>query len=440
MYNIMTGLSCENIEIEKGMAMTGYLGRISAAEGIHDQLKIKCVVFDDGKTCAAYVVCDLLGLSSEFLKETADFTEEITSIPANNIIVACTHTHSGPASIFLRHCGEVDTKWMQRLKYSIARCVKNAKQNLEPSVLTYSTGSSDINMNRDTVVKEDAERLRDNQVGLLTIHRADDFKIKAMVVNYACHPTVLLDNNLMFSADFPYYLEKRLKEKISEDLMVVFVNGCCGNLGPIKCGSFEASEELGSRLASDVYGLLDNNVSGKNTDGVDFQNAAIHVETVCVEIPLNHKLDEGQLIKMQQEYTKYLADELSRNKEGIMAKVYKAFKEWAEDMLGMLKAGNLPDSVDAALKLLSIGNLKIVNIPFEAFHDIGLKIKKLFGVQNTMVVGYANGNFGYLPSKELYNHGYYETWDSFKYYGLPGPVCENAENIIYDALTPYANN
>jgi len=434
MYRIMTGLSCEEIELERGMAMTGYLGRASGAEGIHDRLKIKCIVFDDGNIRAAYVVCDLLGLSSEFVKEAAKLTEDITLIPAGNIVIACTHTHSGPASIFLRHCGEVDTKWLERLKYGIARCVKNALQNLEPSVLTYSTGNSDINANRDTIVKEEAERLRDNQVGLLTIRSADGYVIKAMVVNYACHPTVLLDNNLLFSADFPYYLENELKKKISEDLMVIFVNGCCGDIGPIKCGNFEVAKELGSRLASDVYGLF-----GGNCSNADFQNTSIHVETIYTKIPLNHRLDEERLIKLQKEYTGYLGEELSKNKDGIMAKVYSAFKEWTEDMLDRLRSGNLPDSVNAELKLFTIGDLKIVNIPFEVFHDIGLKIKKLFGMQNTMVVGYANGNFGYFPSKELYNHGYYETWDSFKYYGYPGPVCENAENIIFDALAPYTN-
>lgn len=430
MFYILTGLSCENIKLEIGMDMTGYLGRVSGSTGIHDQLKIKCIVLDDGKSRVAYVVCDLLGLDNEFVKETAKFTGVITSIPAENIIIACTHTHSGPASIFLRNCGEVNSEWLKELKFSIAQCVKNAVNNLEPSYLSYNTGSCDINANRDTMDEVDTVRLRDNQLGLLTLYSAHNNEIKAMFVNYACHPTVLLDNNLLFSADFPYYLEVSLKKKVSDDLLVIYTNGCCGNLGPIKCGSFEAAEELGNRLANDVYNLLK---SGQSN--IDFNNVSISVKNNVYKIPLNHNLDEEELNRLKKEYTGNLNNEIISNKNGIMVKVYSTFVEWAEDMLLKVRNNMLSDSITAEMKLMEIGELKIFNFPFELFHDIGLKIKNHFGLSNTMVVGYANGNFGYFPSKELYNHGYYETWDSYKYYGSPGPISENAEEIIFNAIS-----
>jgi hypothetical protein len=103
-------------------------------------------------------------------------------------------------------------------------------------------------------------------------------------------------------------------------------------------------------------------------------------------------------------------------------------------MLKGIRSDTLPSFIKAEIKIMEIGPLVIVGLPFEVFHDIGQKIKAHFGNDRTIVIGYANGDFGYLPSKELYEHGHYETWDSCKYYGQPGPVCREAEDIILKAI------
>jgi neutral ceramidase len=423
------GVACRDIELVTGMDMTGYLARETRSEGVHDRLHIKTIIFGMQDKKAAIVICDLLGLSAGYIDEAASEAAETADISKNDILIACTHTHSGPASIFLRNCGEVDKDWLNRLKKDISGCIREAIENMRPALLSYTVGSCGISVNRDAsddIIKAD---LRDDRVGLLSVNSADDNKLIALLVNYACHPTVMGGDNLLYSADYPYYLEKSLKERISDDAAVIFTNGCCGDIGPSCWGSFEKAQALGTQLADSVTEIYS---CGGDAKGLEV--GSVSVQTVSINLPLNHGLSEKSLEEMNKVYTASLKQEKIKRTNKFDWKMYIAYIDWVDEMLGKLRKGTLPSSIDAEIKVIKIGPLTIVGMPFEVFHDIGIKIKDLFGTDNTIVIGYANGDFGYLPSKELYEHGHYETWDSCRYYGQPGPVCENADEMILDAL------
>jgi hypothetical protein len=52
----------------------------------------------------------------------------------------------------------------------------------------------------------------------------------------------------------------------------------------------------------------------------------------------------------------------------------------------------------------------VCGIPFEAFVEMGLELKKRSPFAHTVVVGLANGRHGYLPTAEQHPWGGYETW------------------------------
>ena len=62
------------------------------------------------------------------------------------------------------------------------------------------------------------------------------------------------------------------------------------------------------------------------------------------------------------------------------------------------------------LQALRIGDLAVCAIPFEAFVEIGLEIKRRSPFPRTMVTGIANDKQGYLPTPEQHKLGGYETW------------------------------
>jgi len=68
------------------------------------------------------------------------------------------------------------------------------------------------------------------------------------------------------------------------------------------------------------------------------------------------------------------------------------------------------ESLVVSLQAIRIGDLAVCGIPFEAFVEIGLDLKKRSLFPQTMVIGLANGRHGYLPTPEQHQLGGYETW------------------------------
>lgn len=426
---LKTGVAEADIELVKGMDMTGYLARESSSEGIHDDLKIRCIIFDDGKTQFVLIVCDLLGLDSKFTIECMEQIEKKLSIPKDNIVIACIHTHSGPASIFLQDCGEVDDKWLESLKFRIVECAVEAAGKLKPSSLIFKTSQCDIGINR-VINDETQERLLvDKQVGILEVRDEDGGVIKAVLINYACHPVVLNEKNLLYSKDYPHFMISALNKKVPyKNASVIFTNGCCGDINPSARGDFDIAERLGQKLADSIA-----EAASIQLDEIGLSNSIIKMKTVKARIPLKNMLDGAAAGKPGDDYTQlYGTDDKDKRKS--VSNVENAFKKWMLKMNAKISSGTLEDFVIADIKIIRIGKLTMVTLPFEAYHQIGLKIKEYFGAERTIIICYANGDYGYFPSKALYGKSEYEAKMAFKFYGYPGPVTEDAEDILLGSI------
>lgn len=427
MNNLRAGIAESKIKLNPGMDMTGYIARQAPADGTHDPLKIRCLLLDDGATRFVLVVCDLLGLSRDFTSDTAEMIERQTCIPARNVVIACIHTHSGPASIFLQDCGAVDEDWLGSLQQSIVGCVETAAGRLKPSALSYATSSCDIGRNR-AAKRSDSLNSIDRQVAVLLIRDACTGKADALLVNYACHPVVLTEKNLFFSADFPSYTVDALERELGYDACAIFTLGCGGDINPIEGGTFCVAEKIGNKLADSVIQNVLRNPS--RLCGLD---PVILVKSISVTLPLSHNLDENNLIQGINLYQEQI-EMAKKAGDIILQKASAAYLHWAENMLRRMNEGGLEREINVELKMIRIGELIIISIPFEVFHGIGARIKEHFGLQNTLVLSLANGDYGYLPSKDLYDNAEYETRQAFKFYGYPGPICREAEDILCDSL------
>ena len=102
-------------------------------------------------------------------------------------------------------------------------------------------------------------------------------------------------------------------------------------------------------------------------------------------MPLIHQLTEESLLITKRE----LLEKTDENNSYINRKVIDAYIMWAEEMLDKIREKTLLIYIDAGIKVIGIGKLKIVTLPFEVFHDIGILLKKHFGENNTFVICYA---------------------------------------------------
>jgi hypothetical protein len=210
---MQAGFKSIPISVRAGMDATGYVGRMSALTGVHDQPHVKCIILFDGRTKLAFITCDLLGLDPAVVGRIEARISDATGIPVSHIALSCTHTHSGPASIHLENCGRVDSSWLSSLGDAIVACAAAADREYRPAILRYKTGECEAAINR--VVPESATVLRDTQVSALEILDPAYQNVLAVLINYACHPVTLTESNTLCSCDYVYYLEEALRRAVS---------------------------------------------------------------------------------------------------------------------------------------------------------------------------------------------------------------------------------
>jgi len=220
-------------------------------------------------------------------------------------------------------------------------------------------------------------------------------------------------------------MEKALVNTFGGNTEIFFCNGCCGDLDPVERGGFDAARRLGERLAESVAAVVGGRVN------LMYDEAHFSIRTLKVTVPL---VSSVKIEEWENKRAELLAKVNHEQHDIILNKVEKAYLHWVEKMLQKAREGSIETEIHADIKLIRLGKLVIVTLPFEAFHDIGLKIKQHFGCDNTMVICYANGIYGYLPSKEQYKLATYEAGEAHKFYGLPGPMSIEAEDIILREL------
>ena len=92
------GFSKVDITPPLGTLMCGQLLEYRA-KGIESNLYATAMYLDDGVTPVVFVSCDVLTIPNEMAREVGSEAGVLTGIPADNIIVCSTHTHSGPNTV-----------------------------------------------------------------------------------------------------------------------------------------------------------------------------------------------------------------------------------------------------------------------------------------------------------------------------------------------------
>ena len=92
---LLAGTAVVEITPPHGYRMSGYfMERLNT--GVRDPLKAKALVFRQGKTQAALVFCDLIGIGPGLSRSARMSAAGKTGIPFENIVIAATHSHTGP--------------------------------------------------------------------------------------------------------------------------------------------------------------------------------------------------------------------------------------------------------------------------------------------------------------------------------------------------------
>ncbi len=424
---LQAGAAQVDITPNPGIPLSGYIAREGVSTGIHDRLAATVLALSGAGHRAALVSCDLVGLDQATVSTIRQKIQSATGIPARDVMVACTHTHSGPATIFLQDCGEVDTTYMRILERKLAAAAEQAVKNLRP--VQVKTGKAVLH--GWAVDRRSPGAEIDEEVGVVGLYD-EQGQPAAVLVNYACHPVVLGAENRLISADYPGYLKQALQDSLG--CPAIFLTGAAGNVDPIQRGNYQAAQAFGQALADCALRLLAETPSATPTH---FSIGAATLELPL--LPLPSEVDLTQTINVHRQK----AAESARNGKTIEAKIHNAMLHWAEATLAKVQAGRAEASLAGEAQVLHLDRAAVVGVSGELFSSLGQAIKKgglemishERGDGIILINGYTNSVIGYIPPRQEYARGGYEIAEAHRYYGYPAALAAEAgERIVETAL------
>ena len=441
MNSLRAGAAQIEITPQTGTSMSGYILRDGPSVGVHDPLYARALVCDDGADRAAIVICDVLALDRRFVTSARAAIAGATGIPDERILIASTHTHSGPATIFLHDCGAVAEAWLEVLRGCLVSVCQQAVDFTRPARIGAGRGrvTSGVENRRAPDGTVDAE------LGVLRVEDRTGTPI-ATLINYACHPTFLSHENRLTSADYPGFALARIRDRTGA--VALFATGAGGDIGPVPerrraynpidataesaassgpaaDSAFRRAEALGIVLAGEALRVLE----AVETDA----GASICSARAITQLPLREAPSPESLERFSAENRRGM-EEARSAMQPLRAKVHGAMIGWSESTLASIRRGQSMTAVPAEAQVIGLGSTVLVGVPGEPFVEVGRAIKTRAPARHVFVIGYANDDIGYIPTREAYNHGGYEIDEAYKYYGYPAALAPEAGETFVETV------
>lgn len=439
---LRVGAAEEKITPPRGMPLAGYYSE-RPASGVHDDLFAKAIYLADGKTEIAWVACDIIGLNRGAVLAARRLITERTGIPGDHVLLSATHTHTGPLytgpmpgvyEVERENLTPMQAKYMDDLAGAIAAAVVRARERAADGRVEVATAQEDsLSFNRRYHMKGGDVRFNpgrlnpnivraagpiDPRVVVLALQPGNvsapgDAPIHApiaAVVSFALHCDTTGGTSV--SADFPFYLQQKLRGRLADRVVSIYAQGCCGDINHIDVSkaappkSANEAERLGGKLGDDVLAAL------KNAHPVaELRLAAL---SALVDLPL-------------QSYTQ---DDLTSART-IIANGKRPFLETVQaykvQKLDQLQKPSLRTEV----QVLRIADVAVVGLPGEIFVELGLWIREKSPFPTTIVTELSNDSIGYVPTKKAFTEGSYEVTNSLIAPGGGEHLAEKAVELLH---------
>jgi len=374
---LLAGAARRVITPDPLLPVSGGMGMPAPANRKLGELTARALVLQSGATLCGIVSVDLIGFPGVLGNRVRNL---VARIPAGNILIGATHTHSAPDSYAFPDGKGGHTASLEYLDFvvkQIAAALNEAIDKLTAAELRVSSGKA----NGKIAYNYYAPDLYDRNLSALSLRTLAGQPI-ATLVNYAIHPEVLGNNQGILSPD----LIGPLCEDLDHDSGIsLFLNGAQGGMvtadnrdlnGPPRDAaraywkdsrSWDECERIGKLLAAETRRIL--------SPAAWVRNAPLDVRAAQVPFPVE-------------------SDEL-----------------WAVVQHSPLKYPHGPGRmVSTQVNYVALGGARILTIPGEALPNIGLYLKRKLGGQHQFLFGLTNDAFGYILTAVDY-----QSFDAYRY-------------------------
>ena len=423
--------------------MAGYAPRLNTAAGVHDPLYASALVLDDGKVRIVLISADLISLPEDMVTSIRGDIAVQLGVSEDAVMLHCTHTHGGPYIGTFRGMGEKCPSYNEILGRKIAGAAVQASSELRPARLSYGEAPAQIGVNRRVSSRSTGVSMGQNYAGpvcsvvqTLCVSSLEG-RTFAMLFSHACHPTTIGGGNLRFTSEWPGAAAAHLKRRfaldgpangVERDAIPIALQGCCGDVNPMRRGSWDAVIQNGEIVADAAH------TARWNSHG-SLSGVLKHKE-ILLKLPTLPPIPNAAARLAIAEWESKLEGDRANGAEPGRIMFDLGHLEWAKDQEERNRRDPDGGMTPFRVQLLNLGGVSIIGFSAEMFVSYQLD---LMTQSNTPIfaLGYTNGCTNYMPAASDYTGGGYEINEAYKYYGRPmfAPECEQiVRNAAYELL------
>jgi neutral ceramidase len=376
-------------------------------EGILDHLFSRAIVIDNGTASAALITLDAGAIPDTLWQAVSKQIESELGIPATNILLTATHTHSAP--------GQQGPAYTQK----IVESVRLAKQRSVPARVGYGTGVSYINVNRNIIDPKtkrwwegpNYDGPSNKTVAVIKFESLNGEPI-AVYYNYAMHGVTVGQLDLV-SADAPGTTSKYIEDSFDDKIVALWSSGAAGDQNPL--------------YYQQTYDLREIRIQDYAKRGIDISNSmppggqGLNKKDPAVIKLMNQQKQMiqsmGQFLGEEVMHVMRGMDrlELSMPVEGLTKTVSCPGRDRTDQgRAGFPGTYKEAGPVDIRLGLLKLGDIMIGAVNAEVFNPIAQRLKKESPYAWTMMATLTNGSArsGYIPNDAAYGMNTFEVVSS----------------------------
>lgn len=421
---LQAGFASVDITPTGPLPMGGYINRTGQASGVHDPLYAKAAVFRRGDNSAVLLSLDILFVTREWVCDVREAISRAVGAPPDHILVAATHTHSGPAifSPLTERSSEL-VRYEQTLLDKCAEAADRAFKATEESVIRVGRAlSRGIAQNRRR-----SSAMTEYPVSVIRVENRSG-KALGHVASFACHATVMSASNLEYSADLHGAAARCVEEDFGNSVCMMF-SGAGGDTST----RFTRTEQTWRELERMGRSLAEC-VSEASRNSVAIRDNPIFARSVTREFAFRDVPDAEE---SQRQFDKASADFENAAAFGSAesASLARSMVEGAAARLYLSRTGGwkhvfAAERARVEIQAIRIGDLMACGLPGEFFAAREERLRRAAAPGFGFVIGYANGYWGYLLPPEEAEKGGYERLMSPLHPADEPAILSEAENLI----------
>lgn len=412
---LLLGIGREIITPEIGGNLYGYAPDVYS-ETLHDDLTATAFAFTYGETKAMLISITLGSIMTGHAAKLRQDIEAKTGIPANNIIISATHTHTGPIMESSEGWGNFDEKYYYDIFEPAAlKAAETAYKTQEAVTMGYAVDKSLVGINRRELTLKNEIALGqcswgpyDPRMTILSFKNKEG-KIVGNIISYGCHGTAA-GKATAISRDWSGIMTDELEAHTGG--ITAFFNGTIGDAGPrLSNGKTTANialmEEHGKFAAADAIRIFE--------QIKDYETVSVSTCSDTLKIPVEPRMPYEEVCKQYDPELEKTLINLARKEQSFLRRVKESYENGYQEV----------SHKELFQIIIRIGKFAFVPFPYELFSVIGLRIKQATTDLNVLTLSLANGTEGYFATQDQVCRGGYEI-GSFKT-GLVQPYPDDAD-------------